>query len=64
MINQNDIDIATRLVVETRRASFSMLQRRMNIGYLYAERLIRELYANGVVGPVDAEGRREVLISS
>jgi len=64
MCPQEDIDTATRLVVETRQGSFSMLQRRMGIGYLYADQLIRELFANGVVGAVDAEGRREVLIPS
>lgn len=62
MIPQHDIDTATRLVAETRSGSFSMLQRRMHIGYLYAERLTLELFANGVLGPVNADGTRAVLI--
>lgn len=55
---------AIRVVQETQRASASMLQRRLKIGYPRAARLIDELEELGVVGPPQSGGReREVLIS-
>ena len=57
------IDKAIAIVQETQRASASMLQRRLRIGYPRAARLIDELEELGVVGPSQGEGReREVLI--
>jgi S-DNA-T family DNA segregation ATPase FtsK/SpoIIIE len=56
---------AIRTVQETQRASASMLQRRLRIGYPRAARLIDELEDLGVVGPAQSGGReREVFISS
>ena len=60
--HQQDIATATVLVRQTKRGSFSMLQRRMKIGYLYADQLIKELEKNGLLGPVRSDGTREVLI--
>jgi S-DNA-T family DNA segregation ATPase FtsK/SpoIIIE len=57
------IDKAIAIVQETQRASSSMLQRRLRIGYPRAARLIDELEELGVVGPSQGGGReREVLI--
>jgi S-DNA-T family DNA segregation ATPase FtsK/SpoIIIE len=57
------IDKAIAIVQETQRASASMLQRRLRIGYPRAARLIDELEELGVVGPSLGGGReREVLI--
>ena len=57
------IDKAIAIVQETQRASASMLQRRLRIGYPRAARLIDELEELGVVGPSRGGGReREVLI--
>jgi S-DNA-T family DNA segregation ATPase FtsK/SpoIIIE len=57
------IDKAIAIVTETQRASASMLQRRLRIGYPRAARLIDELEELGVVGPSLGGGReREVLI--
>lgn len=57
------IDKAITIVQETQRASASMLQRRLRIGYPRAARLIDELEELGVVGPSQGGGReREVLI--
>jgi S-DNA-T family DNA segregation ATPase FtsK/SpoIIIE len=54
---------AIRLVARTQRASASMLQRQLRIGYPRAARLMDELEELGVVGPGRAGGReREVLI--
>ena len=54
---------ATQIVRETGRASASLLQRRLHIGYPRAARLIDELEDLGIVGPAQGGGRdREVLI--
>jgi len=58
------IDKAIAIVQETQRASASMLQRRLRIGYPRAARLIDELEDLGVVGSSQGGGReREVLLS-
>ena len=55
---------AIKVVRETQRASASMLQRRLHVGYPRAARLIDELEELGVVGPSQGGGRdREVLIA-
>ncbi|MGW8224171.1 MAG: DNA translocase FtsK [Anaerolineales bacterium] len=57
------IDKAIAIVQETQRASASMLQRRLRIGYPRAARLIDELEDLGVVGSSQGGGReREVLL--
>jgi S-DNA-T family DNA segregation ATPase FtsK/SpoIIIE len=57
------IDKAIEIVRESQRASASMLQRRLRIGYPRAARLIDELEELGIVGPSLGGGReREVLI--
>ena len=54
---------AVKIVQETQRASASMLQRRLRIGYPRAARLVDELEQLGVVGPSQGGGReREVFI--
>lgn len=55
---------ALRVVVESKKASASLLQRRLRVGYARAARLIEELEENGVIGPADGARPREVLISS
>ena len=46
------------------RASTSLLQRRLRIGYGRAARLIEEMEEQGIVGPADGARPREVLVSS
>lgn len=59
----NLIEEAIAIVRETQRASASLLQRRLRIGYPRAARLIDELEELGVVGPALGGGReREVLM--
>ena len=55
---------AVRLVTETRKASTSMLQMRLKIGYARAARIIAEMEDQGIIGPADGARPREVLISS
>ncbi|MFP4146738.1 MAG: DNA translocase FtsK [Halorhodospira sp.] len=54
-------DDAVRIVTETRKASISGVQRRLKIGYNRAARLVEEMEAAGVVGPLQSNGGREVL---
>ena len=55
---------AVRVVVESKKASSSLLQRRLRVGYARAARLIEEMEEQGVIGPADGARPREVLISS
>lgn len=55
---------ALRVVIESRKASASLLQRRLRIGYARAARIIEEMEEQGVIGPADGARPREVLISS
>ena len=51
---------AQRIVVEARKASASLLQRRLRVGYARAARLIDMLEGKGVVGPGEGAKPREV----
>lgn len=55
---------ALRVVIDSRKASTSLLQRRLRIGYARAARIIEEMEEQGVIGPADGSRPREVLISS
>lgn len=50
------------VVVKTRNASTSYLQRKLGVGYSRAAKLIDALEEHGVVGPQDGAKRREVLV--
>ena len=54
-------DEAVRMVTESGRASISGVQRRLKIGYNRAARMVEQMEAAGVVGPVQSNGSREVL---
>lgn len=54
-------DQAVQIVVETRRASISGVQRRLKIGYNRAARLVETMEAAGIVGELQSNGSREVL---
>ena len=54
-------DEAVRIVTESRRASISLVQRRLRIGYNRAARMMEEMEAAGVVSTTDHSGSREVL---
>ena len=57
-------DDAMRLVAEHRQASTSFLQRRLKVGYSRAARLMDELEAAGIVGPIVGAKPREILVES
>jgi S-DNA-T family DNA segregation ATPase FtsK/SpoIIIE len=52
---------AVREVCQYDRASASLLQRRLSIGYARAARIVDQLEAAGVVGPAEGSKPREVL---
>jgi len=55
---------ALRVVVESGKASTSLLQRRLRIGYARAARIIEEMEDQGVIGPADGSRPREVLVTN
>ena len=76
-ISENDMDAgseseqgdplfeeAKALVIETQKASASMLQRRLSVGFNRATRLMEELEAAGVIGPAEGTKPRKVLLNN
>lgn len=57
-------DQAVAIVLKSRRASISAVQRHLRIGYNRAARLIEEMERAGLVSPMQPNGNREVLIPS
>jgi len=55
-------DEAVAIVAESRRASVSGIQRRLKVGYNRAARMVEAMEQAGVVGPLEANGQREVLV--
>jgi S-DNA-T family DNA segregation ATPase FtsK/SpoIIIE len=55
---------AAEAVFRAGKASASMLQRRLRIGYARAARLLDLLEERGIIGPADGARPRDVLISS
>jgi S-DNA-T family DNA segregation ATPase FtsK/SpoIIIE len=65
--NEADDDMwrdAIQVVVDGRKASTSLLQRRLRIGYARAARIIETMEEQGIIGPADGARPREVLINS
>jgi DNA segregation ATPase FtsK/SpoIIIE, S-DNA-T family len=55
---------AVQVVIDNRKASTSLLQRRLRIGYGRASRLIDEMEEQGIVSQADGAKPRDVLVSS
>lgn len=55
---------AVKVVIENRKASTSLLQRRLRIGYGRAARVIEQMEEQGIIGAADGSRPREVLVSS
>ncbi len=56
-------DQAVALVAREGKASTSFVQRHLQIGYNRAARIIEEMEAQGVIGPANHVGKREILVS-
>ena len=55
-------DQAVQVVLDTRKASISGVQRRLKIGYNRAARMVEAMEAAGMVGPLQSNGTREILV--
>lgn len=55
---------AVQCVIESGKASASLLQRRLRVGYARAARLIEDMEEQGIIGPADGARPRDVLVSS
>jgi S-DNA-T family DNA segregation ATPase FtsK/SpoIIIE len=55
-------DEAVKIVISERKPSISYVQRRLKIGYNRSARLLEAMEAAGVVGPLQPNGTREVLV--
>ena len=55
-------DQAIQVVMDTRKASISGVQRRLKIGYNRAARMVESMEAAGLVGPLQPNGSREILV--
>lgn len=54
-------DPAKAIVLEHRRASISLVQRHLRIGYNRAARLLERMEKEGLIGPLLADGGRQLL---
>jgi DNA segregation ATPase FtsK/SpoIIIE, S-DNA-T family len=55
-------DQAVEIVVRNRRASISLVQRHLRIGYNRAARLLEDMERAGLVSAMQSNGNREILI--
>jgi S-DNA-T family DNA segregation ATPase FtsK/SpoIIIE len=57
-------DQAVEIVLKNRRASISLVQRHLRIGYNRAARLVEQMEAAGIVSAMQSNGNREVIAPS
>lgn len=57
-------DDVKNFVIQSHKASTSLIQRKFSIGYARAARLIDALEDNGIIGPANGSKPREVLVSN
>lgn len=62
--NDDMYERAIQIVTATKKASISMLQRKLRVGYNRAARIIEQMEEDGIVGPTDGVRPRDVLIDS
>ena len=62
--NSDEYKAAVQFVIESKKASSSLLQRRFRIGYNKAARFIDMMEEDGIIGPPNGSKPREVLVES
>ena len=55
-------DQAVAIVLQHRRASISLVQRHLRIGYNRAARLLEQMEKAGLVSPMASNGNRDILV--
>ena len=55
-------DQAVEVVIKNRRASISLVQRHLRIGYNRAARLLEQMENSGVVSAMQSNGNRDILV--
>ena len=55
-------DQAVEIVLKNRKASISLVQRHLSIGYQRSARLVEEMEKAGLVSPMGRNGQREILV--
>ena len=55
-------DQAVQVVLKNRRASISLVQRHLRIGYNRAARLLEQMENSGVVSAMQSNGNRDILV--
>jgi S-DNA-T family DNA segregation ATPase FtsK/SpoIIIE len=63
MVRDELFDDAVRVVLETRRGSVSLLQRRLSVGYARASRMIEMMAGAGILGEYKGSQAREVTMT-
>ncbi|MGD0078164.1 MAG: DNA translocase FtsK 4TM domain-containing protein [Sedimentisphaerales bacterium] len=63
MIEDEMFDDAVRVVLESKRGSVSLLQRRLSVGYARASRMIEQMAVLGVLGEYKGSQAREVMMA-
>jgi S-DNA-T family DNA segregation ATPase FtsK/SpoIIIE len=63
MVEDELLDDAVRIVLESKRGSVSLLQRRLGVGYARASRMIEMMAALGVLGEYKGSQAREVMMA-
>ncbi|HRU50204.1 MAG TPA: DNA translocase FtsK [Candidatus Absconditabacterales bacterium] len=56
------VEQAIQVILETRKASATLLQRKLNIGFARAARIMDELEERGVIGPQEGAKARDIFI--
>jgi len=54
-------DMAVKIVLDNRKASISLIQRHLKIGYNHAARLVEQMEIAGLVGPMNSTGQRSIF---
>lgn len=60
--NDEEYEMCREFVIQSQKASTSLLQRRFKIGYNKAARIIDQLEADGIIGPQNGSKPREVYV--